>query len=557
VPSTHDATPDKACALYVRRSSNGGNGSNRSLAEQEAEVRALATREGLTIVHVYAEKEGTGASRFSRKRRPQWDAALADLEAGDRFRSLVVFALDRADRRGADEMAKVIRRHAETGRRIIGVDGTDTGDPHRRMETIIRLEVAAEEVERLSSRITRTKRHRRAEGRWLGGRPPYGLAVEGGRLVRDPDTFPVARRIADALLADSTLWAVVRDLNREGVPAPVAGRLLAAAAKTEDPAEAAALTAKAHAATWQVASVAAMVKTPAWAGLQSIRKRTKSGGWAQIADVYRDPETGEPVSVGEGVVTRQERALILAALSSRTVERFQHGRTVRTGSRVSGAGSLLADVLRCETCGARPGLSGDNSHRSYRCGAAANGGARCKGYTAPLEALDGYVAARIRSRLAALEPEPGEGWHPALLAAAKVWAGEASPEVRMERARLEGNLAEAREDDARVRSLALAGVLLPEEAAVERAKTQARIRTAEEALATVGGGEPDPGALLDAASTAEAWEALDAATRRRVVAAVVERVTVAKAAARGVRFKPEERVTITWREDDAAMQMEG
>lgn len=166
---------DSACAIYVRLSSAGGNGSNRSLAEQEVEVRALAATRGLPVVQVYAEKEGTGASRYSRKRRPVWESALADLEAGDRFRTLVVFAHDRADRRGADEMAKVIRRHAETGRSIIGCDGTDTGDPHRRMETIVRLEVAAEEVDRLSYRVTRTKRHRRADGRWLGGLPPYGV----------------------------------------------------------------------------------------------------------------------------------------------------------------------------------------------------------------------------------------------------------------------------------------------------------------------------------------------------------------------------------------------
>jgi len=514
----------------------------------------LAAAKGLTIAHVYAEKEGTGASRFSRKRRPEWEAALADLEAGDRFRTLVVFALDRADRKGADEMAKVIRRHAETGRRIIGVDGTDTGDPHRRMETIIRLEVAAEEVERLSSRVTRTKRHRRAEGKWLGGRPPYGLAIgPDGQLVQDSETFPTARRIADALLVGATLWAVVGDLNRDGVPAPSVPALLKRAERAEAEGEvekAAGLRARAEAAVWRVPSVATMVKAPAWAGLQSIRKRTKSGGWAYLAEVYRDPETHEPVSVGEGVVTRQERALIMAALSSRTVERFEKGQARHTGLRSAGAGSLLADVLRCPSCGARPGLTGGPERRSYRCATSAQAAAACDGFNAPEAALDDYVAARIRTRLGALEPEPGEYWHPALLAAAKVWAGEASPEVRLERSRLEGNLAEARDDDVRVRSLALAGVLLPEEAAVERQKTQARIRTAEEALATLSGGEPDPGALLDAASTAEAWETLDGATRRRVVAAVVERVTVTKAKGRGYRFHPEERVTIRWTGED-------
>lgn len=541
--------PEEACAIYVRRSSAGGNGANKSLAEQEVEVRALAAAKGLPVVHVYAEKEGTGASRFSRKSRPEWASALAELEAGDRFRTLVVFALDRADRKGADDMARIIRRHAETGRRILGVDGTDTGDPHRRMETIIRLEVAAEEVERLSSRVTRTKRHRRAEGRWLGGLPPYGLQVDSsGHLEPHPDTHPIARRIAESLLSGATLWSVVRDLNAEGVPGPDSVRLLRAAERTKDADEATRLRMKAESVAWRVPTLAAMVKSPAWAGLQSIRRRTPSGGWEQVAEVFRD-ETGEPVSVGQGVVSREERALILAALASRTVERLEEGRIRRSGRPTAGAGLLLADVLRCETCGLRAGVSGSPAHRSYRCARSAQGGATCKGFTAPLDALDEHIAVRVRARLRVLEPdaERDESWHPSLVAAAKVWAGDASPEVRQERARLTGALAEAREDDARVKALALAGALLPEEAAEERRKTGERIRRAEEALTTVGSGEPDPAALLDAATTAEAWACLDAPTRRRVIAAVVLRVTVTKASARGVRFKPEERVQIEWR----------
>lgn len=545
--SSTTVPPENACAIYVRRSSAGGRGTNRSLDEQEVEVRALAAAKGLPVVEVYSEKEGTGASRFTRKRRPAWEAALADLDTGDRFRTLVVFALDRADRKGADDMAKVIRRHAETGRRILGVDGTDTGDPHRRMETIIRLEVAAEEVERLSARVTRTKRHRRAEGRWLGGRPPFGLAQgPDGRLVHDPETFPTARRIADRLLSGSTLWAVVRELNEEAVPAPAAVRLRRAASAADDSQEVGRLLAQAEAVRWRVASVAGLVKSPAWAGLQGIRRRTESGGWAQTADVYRD-ENGDPVSVGEGVISRHERALILTALSSRTVEHLEEGRTRRSGVRVPGSGMLLVDVLRCETCGSRPGVSGAKEHRSYRCARSAQGGASCKGFTAPLEALDDYVTSLTRARLAALAPEPGDPWHPSLIAAAKVWAGHASPEVRQERARLESVLAEARADDERVKTLALAGALLPGEAADERRKTAERIRRAQEAMATLGGAAPDPGALLDSVNTADAWEALDAASRRRVVTAAVAGVTVTKAAGRGVRFKPDERVHIDWR----------
>lgn len=37
----------------------------------------------------FKEREGTGASRRSGKRRPQWDRALAGLDAGETFRTLL------------------------------------------------------------------------------------------------------------------------------------------------------------------------------------------------------------------------------------------------------------------------------------------------------------------------------------------------------------------------------------------------------------------------------------------------------------------------------------
>src|SRR5690606_2052135 len=153
-----------AAALYLRRSSRKDLGENRSLREQEAECRALADRLGLEVVDVYEEREGTGASARSRKRRPEWERALAALDDGARFQTLIVWALDRADRRGADVLAGLLAKHAATGRRILGVDGTDTSDERQRLATIIRGEIAREEAESIAKRVARTKRTRRADG---------------------------------------------------------------------------------------------------------------------------------------------------------------------------------------------------------------------------------------------------------------------------------------------------------------------------------------------------------------------------------------------------------
>ena len=105
---TATAPAVRSAAIYVRRSHKDAEGSHRngrSMTEQEKECRDLAFREGLTVVEVFREREGTGASTRSRKARPAWEAALAALREGEEFRTLIVWALDRADRRGSAAVA--------------------------------------------------------------------------------------------------------------------------------------------------------------------------------------------------------------------------------------------------------------------------------------------------------------------------------------------------------------------------------------------------------------------------------------------------------------------
>ncbi|GAB2761319.1 hypothetical protein GCM10027174_42300 [Salinifilum aidingensis] len=74
------------------------------------------------------------------------------------------------------------------------------------------------------------------EGRYLGGRPPYGYrliaagahpnpgkAAEGKRLHQlapDPDTAPVVQRIFDECCSGHGIYAIAEGLTRDGVPSP-------------------------------------------------------------------------------------------------------------------------------------------------------------------------------------------------------------------------------------------------------------------------------------------------------------------------------------------------
>ncbi|QDB79532.1 recombinase family protein [Georgenia wutianyii] len=511
--STPASSPETSAALYLRRSSRKDLGANRSLREQETECRALAARLGLDVVEVYEEQEGTGASMRSRKRRPKWEQALADLDAGDRFRTVIVWALDRADRRGADVLAGLLTRHAATGRRILGVDGTDTSDERQRLATIIRGEIAREEAENIAKRVTRTKRTRRADGRWLGGRPPFGLRVVEGRVEPDPDTAPVARRIADEVLSGRSLWSIAADLNAEEIPSPsgvVKG--------------------------WRVNSLSQILRAPAFAGLQSVRERKPSGGWPAIADVYLDEETRRPVSVGVGVITPAERSRILAALESRTRE---DARDVRRGKRE--VRSLLGDVLRCASCGGRTSVSGSGARKSYRCAALATGRECAAPFTAPRDALESYVGERFLTTLSTLEPSDD-----LLVEVAARWVARVEPGALADRQEAEDAVAALDADLARARRLAVSGVLTEEEAAEEMSRLRRLRVEAVDRLAALPTPAIDVSPLLDLVQSREAWEGLPVDERRSLLPLAIHEIRVLRASGRGVRFRPDERVEIIW-----------
>ena len=287
---------------------------------------------------------------------------------------------------------------------------------------------------------------------------------------------------------------------------------------------------------WRTSALAQLLKSPGFAGLQSIRQRHADGSWPALAEVYLDPDTHRPVPVREGVITPTERAMILAQLAMRTDKRFA-GRSRGRTPHVSAVGPLV----RCAACGSRSALSGSRSSSSYRCSAMA-GGVSCPApFTAPKGGLDEYVGARFLAYVAELGPKDEQ-----LRRIAERWTAYINPASVEDRTAAQAAMDAVDADLARARRLAVSGVLTEDEAAEEMGRLRTMRAQAVEVMAALPAAVLDVSPLLDLVVSREAWEVLPETERRDILALAIAEISVTRASGRGVRFDPASRVTIEW-----------
>ncbi|WP_251829241.1 recombinase family protein [Streptomyces sp. ATCC 21386] len=75
-------------------------------------------------------------------------------------------------------------------------------------------------------RVSSAHEHLRRQGRYTGGRVPYGYMVvpnpngAGKVLAVDEDEAETIKRIVERVLTKDSLMQIINDLNKEGVPSP-------------------------------------------------------------------------------------------------------------------------------------------------------------------------------------------------------------------------------------------------------------------------------------------------------------------------------------------------
>ena len=206
--------------IYTRISTDEEN-QPTSLHSQRERLQAFCqAQEGWRIV-AHKQDQATG----TKLDRPGLQAAL-ELARSEAIDLLLVYRVDRLSRK--------VRQLAQLTEELDALDVVlrsatepfDTGSPAGRMMLQMLAVFAEFEHATIVDRISAGIERRAKEGRWFGGRPPFGylFSNEQRMLVPDPVKAPVVRRVFD-LYARQRLGTrtIAEQLRDEGAPAPSAG----------------------------------------------------------------------------------------------------------------------------------------------------------------------------------------------------------------------------------------------------------------------------------------------------------------------------------------------
>jgi site-specific DNA recombinase len=214
------------------------------------------------------------------------------------------------------------------------------------------------------------------EGRYLGGRPPYGYrladagphphpakAADGKRLHRlepDPATAPIVARIFAEYTAGRGLFAIAEALTRDHIPSP----------SQYDPARNRHRTGQG----WSKAAVRAILSNPRYTGRQVWNRQRKDEVLLDVHDValgyqtkmrWNDPGTWvwsdtpahQPLVSTAGF----EAAQLIRADAGRSRQRHREARLRVTRPYV------LRGLIYCGICGRKMQAQHNNDRAYYRC----------------------------------------------------------------------------------------------------------------------------------------------------------------------------------------------
>lgn len=186
-------------AIYCRKSVNTQKGESMQsqLEHCRAYLAAHRSAEEAQRAWVYRDEGFSGAAL----RRPAMQRLLKDIRGG-RIHCVVCYRLDRISRSVSDFTALMEEFSRYRVSFLCAAEAFDTEKPMGRAMLYIASVFAQLERETIAERVRDNMYTLAADGRWLGGPPPYGY-----RILRTPPPHPHSQ-----LVADDTAYSAVQTI---------------------------------------------------------------------------------------------------------------------------------------------------------------------------------------------------------------------------------------------------------------------------------------------------------------------------------------------------------
>lgn len=261
----------KRAVLYVRISDDP-EGLEKGVDRQEADCREFAESEGFQVVEVFGENDTSAfkqrtitlptGEKVRRVVRPKFRAMLQLLARGGAD-AMIAYDLDRAVRDPRD-LEDLIDAKVLYG---FGVKST-TGSLRLDNDSDIAMARVLVAMANKSSadtarRVARASKQQAIEGRWHGGRAPYGYRMGDSTLYIVPEHAALVREAADRVLAGESLYVISRTWNERGE-------------RTQNGAE------------WSEKALAMILRNPALKGTRIYRPTLPDGSYVTVPEIVTD-----------------------------------------------------------------------------------------------------------------------------------------------------------------------------------------------------------------------------------------------------------------------------
>jgi DNA invertase Pin-like site-specific DNA recombinase len=202
---------------YIRVSTDEQATEGVSIEAQRERIEAYCAMQGLPLLAVVVDAGVSGGKPLAS--RPGGAEVMAALRSR-RVGGVVVLKLDRLFRDTVDALTTT-KAWDQRGKALHVVDmggqPVDTSSPMGRFFMTMLAGVAELERGMIGQRTSVAMAELRRQGRYTGGKAPYGKRLEGGRLVDVPEEQAVLAAVAKLRRAGLSYRAIARELEARGM----------------------------------------------------------------------------------------------------------------------------------------------------------------------------------------------------------------------------------------------------------------------------------------------------------------------------------------------------